>query len=66
MSKLNPVHWFKKSPKTADEQLDANAVENKRLTSQLRAQGLLPKNTELKEVCSAFKDLGDCVGGASR
>lgn len=60
-SRLNPLHWVKKGPKTASDQLNANSEENNKLTSKLRAQGLLPAKTDLKDACSAFKDLGECV-----
>lgn len=55
---LNPIHWIKKGP-TASEELSGNADETKKLSSQLQA--ILPARTSLTDVCSAFKDLKDCV-----
>ena len=60
-SRLNPVHWFKRTPKTATERLTANSEEDKKLTSALRMQGVLPKGTDLRDACSTFKELDDCV-----
>lgn len=61
-SKLNPVHLIKRlSSKSATDQLDANSDENKKLTTQLRSHGVLPKGTDLKDACSLFKDLAGCV-----
>jgi hypothetical protein len=56
----NPIKWFKKSPSpTASEQLAANKEEEKKLTLQLQA--LLPPRTSLKDACSVFKGLEECV-----
>lgn len=57
----NPLKWVKKGPKSAAEQLDANSDQDNKLTAKLQGQGLLPANTDLKDACSAFKDLGECV-----
>lgn len=53
----NPMKWIKKP--TASEQLAANSKAEKDLTVQLQA--LLPANTTLKNACTAFKTLDDCV-----
>jgi hypothetical protein len=53
----NPINWIKKP--TASQQLAANSKEEKRLTLQLQA--LLPPGTTLKDACTAFKSLDDCV-----
>jgi len=56
----NPIKWIKKGPSpTATQQLAANHEEEKKLTLQLKA--LLPPRTALKDACSAFKELEDCV-----
>jgi hypothetical protein len=56
----NPIKWIKKGPNpTASEQLAANKEEEKKLTLQLQA--LLPPRTALKDACSVFKELEECV-----
>ena len=56
----NPIKWIKKGPSpTATQQLAANHDEEKKLALQLKA--LLPPRTALKDACSAFKELEDCV-----
>lgn len=56
----NPIKWIKKSPgPTASQQLAANKEEEKKLTLQLQA--LLAPRATLKDACSAFKSLDDCV-----
>lgn len=70
IKKLNPVPYVRKpidylksdsSSKTANEQLEANSAEEKHLTSQLQSHGLLPGHTALKDACSEFKSLDDCI-----
>ncbi len=53
----NPMKWIKKP--TASQELAANSVEEKALTLQLQA--LLPARTTLKDACTLFKTLDDCV-----
>jgi len=53
----NPMKWIKKP--TASQQLAANPEQEKKLTQQLQA--LLPPRTTLKDSCTAFKSLDDCV-----
>jgi hypothetical protein len=56
----NPLKWIKKNPgMTANEQLAANKEEERKLTLQLQA--LLPPKTTLREACSGFLSLEDCV-----
>lgn len=56
----NPVKWIKKTPgPTASQQLASNKEEEKKLTLQLQA--LLPSRTTLKDACTPFKSLEDCV-----
>jgi hypothetical protein len=56
----NPLHWIKKNPgPTASEELAANSKEASKLATQLQA--LLPAHTNLKDACSGFKSLNECV-----
>ena len=56
----NPLKWIKKNPgPTASEQLVANKEEERKLSLQLQA--LLPPKTTLREACSGFLSLEDCV-----
>ena len=56
----NPLKWIKKNPgPTANEQLAANHEEDRKLSLQLQA--LLPPKTTLREACSGFLSLEDCV-----
>jgi hypothetical protein len=56
----NPLKWIKKNPgPTANEELAANKEEERKLTLQLQA--LLPPKTTLREACSGFLSLEDCV-----
>jgi hypothetical protein len=57
----NPLNWVKKGPKSATEELDAKGEQDFQLTSRLRTLGVLPAKADLKDVCSAFKELGECV-----
>ncbi len=58
---LNPIKWVKKEPKSASDQLDAKDEQDKKLTANLQAQGLLPANTDAKSACENFKALDECV-----
>lgn len=53
----NPMKWIKKP--TASQQLAANSEEEKKLTTQLQA--ILPPKASLKDACTVFKSLDDCV-----
>jgi hypothetical protein len=56
----NPLHWIKKNlAPTASEELAANSKEASNLATQLQA--LLPPRTNLKDACSGFKSLDECV-----
>ncbi|HKE35200.1 MAG TPA: hypothetical protein VKB66_08345 [Candidatus Acidoferrum sp.] len=56
----NPLKWMKKNPgATATEQLAAHPEEERKLTLQLQA--LLPPKTTLRDACSGFLTLEDCV-----
>jgi hypothetical protein len=58
---LNPIKWVKKDPKSASDQLEAKDEQDKRLTANLQAQGVLPANTDAKSACENFKVLDECV-----
>jgi hypothetical protein len=58
---LNPIKWVKKEPKSASDQLDAKDEQDKKLTANLQAQGVLPANTDAKSACENFKALDECV-----
>jgi hypothetical protein len=58
---LNPIKWVKKDSKPASDQLDAKAEQDKKLTANLQAQGVLPSNIDAKVACDNFKVLEDCV-----
>ena len=58
---LNPIKWVKKDPKSASDQLDAKDEQDKKLTANLQAQGVLAANTDAKSACENFRALDDCV-----
>ena len=59
--KYNPAKLIKRTPRSANEQLaDDGDLENK-LTQQLQIQGLLGKEVNLQDACSAFKELVECL-----
>jgi hypothetical protein len=58
---LNPIKWVKKDSKSASDQLDAKDEQDKKLTANLRAQGILAANTDAKSACENFKALDECV-----
>ena len=56
----NPINWIKKGPHpTASEELAANHEQERKLSLQLQA--LLPPRTTLRDACSQFRALDDCV-----
>jgi hypothetical protein len=59
--KYNPLKLINRAPKSANEQLASNGDLEAKLTHQLRLQGILAKDKDLQDVCSAFKYLDDCV-----
>ncbi len=60
-AKYNPLKWFKRGPNSANDQLASNGDLEARLTHQLQVQGILPQGKDLQDVCSAFKELAECV-----
>jgi hypothetical protein len=57
--KYNPIHLIRRDSRTASEQLAANPDEDRKLTVEL--QSLLPPRTDVRDMCSEFKTLEDCV-----
>ena len=57
--KYNPVNLVRRDSRTASEELAANPDEDKKLTTEL--QSILPPHTDVKDACSAFKTVEDCV-----
>ena len=56
----NPMKWIKREPApTASQQLARNNDMEKKLTTELQAA--LPPRTSLKDACTQFKGLDDCV-----
>jgi hypothetical protein len=47
--------------KSANDQLAANEELEQRLTGQLQAHGVLEKDANLQDKCSAFKSLKTCI-----
>ena len=60
-ARYNPLKLFKRGPKSANDQLAPDAVLEKRLTSQLQAQRILPVGKDLRDACSTFRDLPECI-----
>ncbi len=58
---LNPIKWVKKDPKSATDQLDSKDEQDKKLTANLHAQGVLAANTDAKSACENFRALDECV-----
>ncbi len=60
-SRYNPVKLIRRSPASANDQLAADDDFQKKLSTQLQAQGFLAADKDLQEVCSDFKQLSECV-----
>ena len=56
-----PTPGVKAGGQSATERLTANSKLDSKLTSKLQAKGLLPQGLDLKDACSGFKNLGQCV-----
>jgi len=52
---------IKHDSKSADDELAANDELERRLTGQLKAHGVLEKDANLQDKCSAFKSLQTCL-----
>src|SRR4029077_5599234 len=59
--KYNPAKLVKRDPKSANDQLASNGDLEARLTHQLQVQEILPRDKELQDACSSFKELAVCV-----
>ncbi len=60
-SRYNPLKLIKRSPQSANDQLAADGDLQKKLTTQLQAQGFLAVDQDLQDVCSDFRKLSECV-----
>src|SRR6266700_3098016 len=60
-SRYNPLKLIKRSPQSANDQLAADGDLQKKLTTQLQAQGFLAADQDLQDVCSDFRKLSECV-----
>jgi hypothetical protein len=59
--RYNPLKLINRGPKSANEQLASNSDLEAKLTHQLQVQGILPRDKNLQDLCSAFKYLDECV-----
>jgi hypothetical protein len=59
--KYNPMKLLNRGPKSANEQLASNGDLEAKLTHQLQLQGILAKDKDLQDACSAFRYLDDCI-----
>src|SRR6266568_5957424 len=60
---LNPIKWVKKD-KDSKNSVDSNGSRSdteKKLTPKLRAQGVLPANSNATDSCAAFTALNECL-----
>ena len=60
-SKYNPMKLIRHDSKSANDQLASNEDLEQRLTGQLQAHGVLEKDANLQDKCSAFKSLNTCI-----
>jgi len=60
-TKYNPRKLIKHGSKSANDQLASNGDLEARLTHQLQVQGILPQDKNLQDLCSAFRELAECV-----
>jgi hypothetical protein len=58
---LNPIKWVKKDPKDSAEAPGSRNDAEKKLTSILQAQGLLPAATSATDACASFTALDGCL-----
>src|SRR5213080_4776536 len=60
---LNPIKWVKKD-KGSKSSADSNGSRSdteKKLTPKLRAQGVLPANSNATDACAPFTALNECL-----
>jgi len=60
-TKYNPLKLIKRGSKSANEELASSGNLEARLTHQLQVQGILPQDKNLQDLCSAFRELAECV-----
>jgi hypothetical protein len=58
---LNPIHWIKKEPKKSADALDSSSDQTNRLNSRLQAEGVLASGASVKDACTNFQQIGDCL-----
>lgn len=57
----NPLNWLRKNKPTATESLDGDKNLSAKLTARMREEGLLQATEDLKNACSTFENLSECV-----
>src|SRR5580704_18471449 len=58
---LNPIKWVKKDSKNSIDASGNRSDAEKKLTPNLRAQGLLAANATTSEACEPFLELVECL-----
>jgi hypothetical protein len=58
---LNPIKWVKKDSKNSIDASGNRSGAEKKLTPNLRAQGLLAANATATEACEPFLELVECL-----
>jgi hypothetical protein len=58
---LNPIKWVKKDSKNSIDASGNRSDAEKKLTPNLRAQGLLAANATATEACEPFLELVECL-----
>src|SRR6266478_4520429 len=60
---LNPIKWVKrdKGSKNSPDSNGSRSDVEKKLTPKLRAQGVLPANSNATDACAAFTALNECL-----
>jgi len=58
---LNPIKWVKKDSKNSIEASGNRSDAEKKLTPNLRAQGLLAANATATEACEPFLEMVECL-----
>ena len=58
---INPINWVKKDSKNSTEALGSRTDVEKRLTPNLRVQGVLAANATTTDACAPFTALDACL-----
>ena len=58
---INPIKWVKKDSKNSTEALGSRTDSEKKLTPNLRAQGVLAANATTTDACAPFTALDACL-----